>query len=86
MDFKLKVALTLSIDFDELYVFCKDKGYIRNGEVDCSIYTILCEFFEIDGYVEDDESEAIEDQIRTELNGLAEAEASDYTDDDEDEY
>lgn len=86
MDFNLKIKLTLSVDIDELYEFCKDAGHIRNGEIDCSIYSILCQFLEIDGYVEDDESEDVEDRIRTELIEMAKAEKSDYTDDDEDEY
>lgn len=85
-EFDLKFRQTLSVDIDELYEFCKDEGYINNGEVDCSIYTILCEFLEIDDYVEDEDSEAVEDEIRSKLNEMAEAEESDYTDDDEDEY
>jgi hypothetical protein len=86
MDFELHIRQTISVDIDELYEFCKDEGYIKNGEVECSIYTILCEFLEIDGYVEDDWSEEIEDRIRTKLNEMAEAEEYDYTDNDEDEY
>jgi hypothetical protein len=85
MDFELHIRQTISVDIDELYEFCKDEGYIKNGEVECSIYTILCEFLEIDGYVEDDWSEEIEDRIRTKLNEMAEAEEYDYTDNDEDE-
>ena len=84
-EFDLKIRQTKSINMEDLYEFCKDEGYINNGEVDCSIYTILCQFLEIDGYVEDEESEAVEDEIRSELNQMAEAEYGDYIDDDEDE-
>ena len=67
-----KGKMSFDINIEDLYIFCKEREYIVNGEVDISMYTILCEFLEIDDYEENSDSENIEDNLRCALNEMAE--------------
>lgn len=69
-----KEKMSFDIDIKKLYNFCKEREYINNGEVDVSIYEILCEFLGINGYVENEDSELAEDELRCALNEMAEDE------------
>jgi hypothetical protein len=67
MKIELKPRVTMSFDIDvkALYNFCVEKRYINeDGYLEISMYEILCEYLGIYEYVEDDESEAIEDELR----------------------
>ncbi len=72
MKIELKPSVTISFDIniEKLYKFCKEREYIVNGEVDISMYTILCEYLGIDDYEENEDSECIEDRLRTILSDM----------------
>ena len=70
IELKPKATMSFDINIEGLYNFCKEKEYIVNGGVEISMYEILCEYLGIEDYVEDDESEEIEDRLRTILSDI----------------
>ena len=71
-----KEIINADIDIEKLYQFCKEKGYITFGKYFCSInismFEIICEFLQIYSYIENEESERIEDNLRSAILDIAE--------------
>lgn len=75
IELKPRVKMSFDINVKALYNFCVEKRYINeDGYLEISMYEILCEYLGIYEYVEDYDSESIEDELRCKLLDMAENE------------